>query len=50
MQSVTDVLRTKQRIQIEISHEQNVGAQNYKVTCVTVLKVLLHNAVRMFVS
>ena len=34
------------KIQTEISHRQNVGAQNYKRTCITVLNVLSHNAIK----
>ena len=39
----------KQKIQTEISHQQRVGAQKYKRSCITVLKVLSHNA-KIFVS
>ena len=39
------------KIQTEISHQQNVGAQKYKRTCITVLKVLSHiNGIKIFVS
>ena len=36
-------------IETEISH-QDVGAQNYKRTCIAALKVLSHNAIKIFVS
>ena len=48
MQSVTQ-LADKTKIQTEIFHQQNVGVQNYKKTCTTVLKALSHNAIKIFV-
>ena len=40
----------KQKIQTGISHYQSVGAQMYKRTCITVWKVLSHNAIKIFAS
>ena len=45
-----DVLADKTKIQTEISLQQSVKAQKYKTTCITVLKVLSHNAIKIFVS
>ena len=42
--------RTKQKIQPEMSHQQNVGAQKYKRTCITVSKVFSYNTIKIFVS
>ena len=41
--------KTKQKIHTEISRQQNVRAQKYKRTCITVLKVLSNNAIKIFV-
>ena len=45
-----DVLSGQKKIQTEISLQQNVGAQKYKKTCITVLKVISHNAIKIFIS
>ena len=39
----------KQKIQTEISQQQNVAAQKYKRTCITVLNTLSHYATKLFV-
>ena len=46
MRTVTQLI-VKQRIKTEISHEQNVGAQTYKRSCIAVLNVLSYNAIKM---
>ena len=40
----------KQKIQIEISQQQNVAEPKYKRTCITVLNTLSHYATKRFVS
>ena len=32
-----------------MSHQQNVAAQKYKRTCITVLDTLSHHAIKIFV-
>ena len=39
----------KHKIETEISHPQSTATQTYKRTCTTVLKVLSHNAIKVFV-
>ena len=50
MQSVTSFDKIKQKIQTEISHQQNVAAQKYKGNCFTILNTLSHHAIKIFVS
>ena len=43
-------LPTKQKIQTEISHQQNVATQKFKRTCITVLNILSHHVIKILVS
>ena len=44
------ISRQKQKIQTEISHQQNVAVEKYKRACTTVLNTLSHYAIKIFVS
>ena len=44
------IRRLNKKNQTEISHQQNVAAQKYKRTCITVLNTLSLYAIKIFVS
>ena len=46
MQTVTKLV-SKQKYETEISHQQRTVVQKYKRTCITVLKVLSHDAIKI---
>ena len=41
------ISRQNKKIQTEISHQQNIGVQNYKRTYITVLKFLSRNEIKI---